>query len=251
MDGQRATGDQYASGMIHSSGDGGTPNYDKYQFSLFKKYLGGRILEIGAGGGRISNLVIRDIQFEEFVISEPSPNFMARLKQRFAGTPKTYLAPGELDDVAKMYPSLFDVTFSVHVMEHVEDHVSFVRQQLDLLRPGGRLIILVPALQFLYSTLDKNIGHFRRYNKSSLRAVFKGMPVRIDKLFYSNFLGVIGSLYFSRIRKVEYQSSESERKRFFKVYQIFSQFFVPVIEVAERFVPVPIGLNLTLIATKK
>jgi SAM-dependent methyltransferase len=150
-----------------------------------------------------------------------------------------------------MYPSLFDVTFSVHVMEHVEDHVSFIRQQLDLLRPGGRLIILVPALQFLYSTLDKNIGHFRRYNKSSLRAVFKGMPVRIDKLFYSNFLGVIGSLYFSRIRKVEYQSSESERKRFFKVYQIFSQFFVPVIEVAERFVPVPIGLNLTLVATKK
>ena len=242
--------DKYASGMIHSRGEDHTENYDKFQYSLFRNYLGGRILEVGAGGGRITDLIIRDGGFEELVISEPSPHFMARLEERFVGVPQTRLIQGELEEVAKLCPGGFDVIFSVHVMEHVEDDKAFIRQQIELLRPGGKLIVLVPAIQFLYSQLDKNIGHFRRYNKSLMRSLIQGTGAKVERLFYSNFIGVFGSLYFSKLRKIEYQSSASQREKFRRLYQVFSRYFIPAIQAVERHVPVPIGLNLTLIATR-
>ena len=239
--------------MIHSPGDeeAATANYDRFQYSLFEKYLQGRVLEVGAGTGRITDLVIRDGNFDELVISEPSPYFFGRLEARFRSIPKTRLIQAETADMIKTSRGYFDVIFSVHVMEHIEDDRAFVGQQLELLRPGGMLIILVPALQFLYSELDKNIGHFRRYSKSSIRSLFNGTPGRVEKLFYSNFIGVLGSLYFSKLKKIQYQTDETQRQRFFKLYQIFSQYFVPGIQMVEKVIPVPIGLNLTVIATRR
>jgi SAM-dependent methyltransferase len=185
------------------------------------------------------------------VISEPSPYFMGRLERRFVGEAGTHLIQGEVSDLVSANAGPFDAVFSVHVMEHIEDDRSFVRQQLELLRPGGRLIILVPALPFLYSELDKNIGHFRRYNKSSIRSLLDGAPAEVEKLFYSNFIGVLGSLYFSKFKKVQYQSSDTQRKKFFRIYQIFSRYFIPAIQTIENVIPVPLGLNLTLVATKR
>lgn len=253
MPDQQVNEDKYALGMIHSPSDeeAKTANYDRYQYSLFEKYVHGRVLEVGAGTGRITDLIIRDGHFDELAISEPSPYFFGRLEDRFRSIPKTRLIQGEVADIVRTDRGYFDVVFSVHVMEHIENDRAFVGQQLELLRPGGTLIILVPALQFLYSELDKNIGHFRRYTKSSIRALFNGTPGRIEKLFYSNFIGVLGSLYFSKLKKVQYQSDETHRQRFFKIYQIFSQYFVPGIQMVERVIPAPIGLNLTVIATRR
>jgi hypothetical protein len=62
---------------------------------------------------------------------------------------------------------------------------------------------------------------------------------------------VLGSLYFSKFGKVQYQTGETQRQRFFKIYQIFSQYFVPGIQMVERVIPAPVGLNLTVIATRQ
>jgi hypothetical protein len=65
---------------------------------------------------------------------------------------------------------------------------------------------LVPALQALYSNLDCNIGHYRRYDKAMVRRLIVGLGVRVEKLQYNNLLGVLAS-------KTRASSSRRRRRR--------------------------------------
>jgi len=244
--------DDYAVGMVHWSDAalGLTPALDRWQVELFQCYLGRRILEVGAGAGRITAIVAEAGRHEELVAIEPSPHFFGLLQKCAGSLPKTTLMPVEMGTLLPAYADHFDSVYSVHVMEHIEDDRRFLEQMLALTRSGGDVIILVPALQFLFSQLDRNIGHYRRYNKKMIRVLVRGLPVQIEKLAYNNFLGVLGSLYFSKIRKVNYQKDQNARRTFFGLYGTFSKYVVPCARVIEKATPVPLGLNLTLVLRK-
>jgi hypothetical protein len=72
----------------------------------------------------------------------------------------------------------------------------------------------------------------------------------VERLFYSNFLGVLASLYFLKVRKLEYQS-EGKKGKFVFLFKLYDRYFIPVVAFIERIVPVPVGLNLTLILRKE
>ncbi|MGO9272695.1 MAG: class I SAM-dependent methyltransferase [Terriglobia bacterium] len=203
--------DDYALGMVHWSDAalGLTPALDRWQVELLQNYLGRRILEVGAGAGRITAIVAEAGRHEELVAIEPSPHFFGLLQKCAGSLPKTTLMPAETGALLPAYAGHFDSVYSVHVMEHIEDDRRFLEQVLALTWPGGHVIILVPALQFLFSQLDHNIGHYRRYDKKIICVLVRGLPVQIEKLAYNNFLGVLGSLYFSKIRKVNYQKDQT------------------------------------------
>ncbi|MEO8372053.1 MAG: class I SAM-dependent methyltransferase [Candidatus Solibacter sp.] len=244
--------DTYAKGMAHwSETEDATPALSQWQYSLFRPYLGSKLLEIGAGIGRITRVVAAARAHEELVATEPSPNFFGALRDRVQGVPKSIALQATAEALVPDYREHFDSVYSVHVMEHIEHDRPFLESMLDLTRPGGNVIILVPALPFLYSDLDVNIGHYRRYNKKMMRALIQGLPVDVRHLAYNNLLGVLGSFYFSKIRKVNYQKDEASKQQFMGVYRFFSEYVVPGIQLFERFVPVPVGLNLTLVLTKR
>src|SRR5271165_7013122 len=229
------SGDDYARGMVHWN-DAAlelTPALDRWQVELFQHYLGRRILEVGAGAGRMTVLVAEAGQHEELVALEPSSHFFGLLQKSASGLPRTTLVQAETSALLPKYASHFDSVYSVHVLEHIEDDRQLLEQMLALTRPGGNVIILVPALQFLFSELDRNIGHFRRYNKRMVRVLVRGLPVEIEKLTYNNLLGVLGSLYFSKIRKINYQKDETARRKFFGAYSFFSKNIVPYVRSFE------------------
>ncbi len=245
--------DIYAKGMVYygEAEAESTPTYDRWQYGLFKKFLGRKILEVGAGAGRMTALLIEDGNFDNLVASEPSEHFYRLLSQKLPSAENIKLLQATTTDLLPEYRSYFDATFSTHVMEHIEDDRQFLQEQLELVRPGGRVIVLVPALQFLYSELDRNIGHFRRYDKERMRTLVRGLKnCRIRTMSYSNALGVLGSLYFSKIRKINYQTSEQSRRNFFRIYRFFSEHVVPVVKAVESKIPVPIGLNLMVVLEK-
>ena len=79
------------------------------------------------------------------------------------------------------------------MLEHIEhDHAELERAQRHL-RPGGAVIVLSPAFEFLYSEFDRAVGHFRRYNKRSLAAAFPAQ-LRRERLFYLDSVGMLTSL---------------------------------------------------------
>lgn len=244
--------DPYAAGMIHWSESelDLTPSLDQWQFSLMKPYLGNRLLEIGAGTGRITALVAKTGSHDELIAVEPSPTAF-RMLQGYAGNlPKTRLMMMEAANLLPEYNNHFDSVYSVHVMEHIEDDRQFLETMLALTRPGGKVIILVPAVPFLFSDLDRNIGHYRRYNKKMIRTLIRDLPVNTRHMAYNNLLGVAGSLYFSKFRKINYQKDDAAKNNFFGIYRFFSEYVVPGIRMFERFMPVPIGLNLTIVLDK-
>jgi phospholipid N-methyltransferase len=243
--------DEYAKGMSefketdYDSAQGLT----EFEYELFRNFLGKKVLEVGAGWGRLTEIVQKKHQPTEFLAIEPSPDFFAKLQRRVTSTPNVTLQNCEVGDLLPTFSGHFDSVFSVHVMEHVENDRKFVEDSIALLNANGRLIVLVPALQMLYSNLDRNIGHFRRYDKKMIKKLLSGLDVKIEKLFYSNFFGVFASLCFLKFGKLEYQS-EQKRGKFVFLFKIYNRFFIPTVSFLERFIPVPVGLNLTVVARK-
>ena len=244
--------DEYASGMVHWSESELelTPTLDRWQFELLEPYLGRKCLEVGAGAGRITALAANSGRPEELMAIEPSPHFFSLLQKHAGGSAKTTLIQAETAKLLPNYGSHFDSVYSVHVMEHIEKDRQFLEEMLALTRASGNVIILVPALPFLFSELDRNIGHYRRYNKKMIRALIRGLPVEIEHLAYNNFLGALGSLCVSKIGKANYQKSDFARKKFFGAYHFFSEYVVPGARVIEKLIPVPVGLNLTVVLRK-
>lgn len=244
--------DAYAKGMIHYGREqlNSTPEYDRFQYSLFRKYVSGLVLEVGAGDGRITALVLAESRAKEIVALEPSAHFFQLLRARVGSDPRVTLLEQETGAFRPQRPGYFDCTFSVHVMEHIADDRSLVQDMLEMTKPGGVVVLLVPALQWLYSDLDRNIGHFRRYDKKSIRRLVAGLDIRIERLFYSNLIGVAASLYFLKMRKLDYQKSEQNKTKFFRLYHLFSKYAVPVVRVLEGTIPAPLGLNLTIVLRK-
>ncbi|MFH1199926.1 MAG: class I SAM-dependent methyltransferase [Candidatus Micrarchaeota archaeon] len=93
----------------------------------------------------------------------------------------------------------FDSAVLFDVLEHIEDQDSLLKNIRAGLADGGVLVMSVPAFQALYSRHDKNIGHFRRYSKKSLRAVLEKNGYRVERMFHWNFIGMIGWLLVSRL----------------------------------------------------
>ena len=250
---QTPADDSYAKGMVCYTGSASeaTPTLDLWQYRLFRKYLGSRILEMGAGDGRITRQVIAGSSFDELIAAEPSDHFFALLCQKTAPAPRVSLVQATTAELLARYRGYFDSVFSVHVLEHIEKDSESLAEQLKLVCSGGAVIVLVPALQSLYSDLDRNIGHFRRYDKSRFRSLAAELPdCHIEALFYNNLIGVPGSFYFSKLRKIHYQDSIAKRENFARIYTFFSERVIPIIDAIESRIPVPLGLNLTCVLRK-
>ena len=89
----------------------------------------------------------------------------------------------------------------MNVLEHIEDDASTLKDFAQVLPPGGRLVLLVPALKALYGTLDEHLHHFRRYAQDELRAKVAAAGFEIDTLRFLNRPAVPGWWLNSRVLK--------------------------------------------------
>ena len=105
---------------------------------------------------------------------------------------------GTIECVSK--DELFDVVLYIDVLEHIEDDEAEVSRAAEHLRPGGHLLVLAPAHDFLFSPFDASIGHFRRYNKNSLQ---RSVPRSLQtlKLQYLDSVGLFASLANKTVMK--------------------------------------------------
>ena len=88
------------------------------------------------------------------------------------------------------YKGKYDTVICINVLEHLKDDNLAIQKMKELLKPGGKLIIMVPALQKLYCSLDENVGHYRRYDKGDLQRLAKDNHLTIKKNIYFNQLGI-------------------------------------------------------------
>ncbi|MGE3805099.1 MAG: class I SAM-dependent methyltransferase [Gemmataceae bacterium] len=168
-------------------------NWKSYLARQLRPHFGDEVLEVGAGLGT-TTAALFDGRPRRWVCLEPDGQMVAQLNAR--------IESGELPSVCQARGGIladlpadqvFDTILYVDVLEHIEDDRAEMELAAQHLKPGGRLVVLAPAHNWLYTPFDKAIGHFRRYNKSMLAAAAPANLPRI-RLRYLDSVGLLASL---------------------------------------------------------
>jgi SAM-dependent methyltransferase len=166
------------------------PNYNRWMFDRLRRWVGRRVLEVGSGIGNLSRFLL---DRERVVLTDTQPEYLERLRARFAEHANVGIARLYLPTVdAALADERFDTIVCLNVLEHVQDDRGSLVALRRLLQPGARLVLLVPALPALYGTLDQALGHYRRYTREDLRAKFREAGLHVRHLEYFNLAGIPG-----------------------------------------------------------
>ena len=168
-------------------------NWKNYYGSLIKPYFGERVLEVGAGIGATTS-ALHDPQVKEWICLEPDAEFIKILEQKIRDNELSTACrakPGIVQELPQN--DLYDSILYIDVLEHIQNDKAEVQAAARHLKPGGRLIILSPAHQWLFTPFDQAIGHFRRYSKESLAQV-QPEHCTLEKLIYLDSAGMLLSL---------------------------------------------------------
>jgi glycosyltransferase involved in cell wall biosynthesis len=203
------------------------PRFTKWMADTIRPYLGDRILEIGAGIGNLTaNLVPRTVYWA----SDINPQYLDRLEKLTLTRP--YMRVQYTDASAgETYPGeQFDTVICLNVVEHLEDDVKALRNIRGSLDQNGRAIILVPNGPALYGSLDRVLGHYRRYTRKQLQNVCERAGFRVEKILKFNRVGAPGWWWNGRVLK----------KSTFGFWQMkLLNVILPVVRPIDRFLPFP------------
>ena len=212
-------------------------NFRNYQNDLFKNHLRGHVAEVGPGNGE--NLQIYKDKVEILELYEPSKVLFENLISKF-GSDKKFIIKNE---VFSLKENTYDSILYLDVLEHIENDHQEIIKAFNSLKEGGKLIINVPAFQHLYSNFDKDVKHFRRYNKKTLLNLIKNFNYLSYELKYYDSLGYILSL-MSKLFTKNYKNN------FNKKIKIWNS-LIPLSKILDTLIFHSFGKSLILIITKK
>lgn len=209
-------------------------NWKSYWSSQVRPFLGPDILEVGAGIG--SNMEFLDPDCSGHTVClEPDPALTAQLSTRL----RERKSHRTSEVVCGTLPSLggrkFDAIVYIDVLEHIEGDQDELQTAAAMLKPGGRIVVLSPAHQSLYTPFDAAIGHFRRYDRSMLRAISpKGL--QLETLRYLDSVG----MFASSANRLFLRQSMPTRSQL----QFWDGTMIPISNVIDKFLFYSIGKSI-------
>lgn len=203
-------------------------------------YVQGRCLEVGAGRGTISRLLVRSALRSLWCL-EPSINLIPQLQTAVQASPKPVtVIDATLDEFAAAANERFESIVCINVLEHIVDDQKAMQQMNALLSPGGSLCIYVPALPGIFGAMDVSFGHHRRYTRARLQTLAQQVGLRIEKLRFLNCVGVIPWWLLGKVlRRSTFTRSQAVA---------YDRLVIPAVRYLEGLVSPPFGQNLLLIA---
>jgi SAM-dependent methyltransferase len=223
------------------------PRYVGWILGHFATHLEGRVLEVGAGIGNFAAHYLDRV--DEAVLLEPAQNLYPTLAARFAGRPHVRTACGLLEEWCERPAAQggpggrpFDAAILVNVLEHIADDLGTLAQLAQLLRPGGKLLLFVPALRWLYGSLDAQVHHYRRYSRSTLARVVRRAGLELRALDFFDAAGVLPWFVAGRVLRQRRFSAGAAR--------VYDRVIVPVASRLERWLRLPLGKNLVCVAER-
>lgn len=230
------TEDQYGSEILARLRR--APRFTAWMAETIRPYVGEQVLEIGAGIGNLTlNLAPRSLYWA----SDINSHYLHELRKLQETRP--YLRASQVDLTAgESFPSAqrFDTVICLNVLEHVEDDLTALRNIWQSLQEGGRAIVLVPQGPDLYGTLDKVLGHFRRYSREQLASVAESAGFRVHCILTFNRAGSPAWWLNGKILK----------RTTFGLFQIkILNLLVPIFKRTEKWLPLP-ALSLIAVLEK-
>jgi SAM-dependent methyltransferase len=207
--------------------------YNDFLIDLIRKYfVGEQALDHGAGAGTFAVPVSKSGM--QVLCMEPDDSLRAELAA--AGLE----VAASLEEIPT---SSVDYAYTLNVLEHIEDDRAAILELYRCLKPGGRLLVYVPAFQILYSQMDTHVGHFRRYRRKPLRQLLRATGFEVSKAYYVDSLGFLATLAYKLVG--DRSGSVSPASVAFYDSMIF-----PLSRVIDFLGFGSFGKNLTIVATK-
>ncbi|MBK8190127.1 MAG: class I SAM-dependent methyltransferase [Vampirovibrionales bacterium] len=220
--------------------------YNRWIFRSFERYLGERTLEVGCGVGNFTRLLLE--RASHVTALDIAPEYVAQTLARVTPPPgkslealTVNLFSREDDEPHAWHPPLFDSIVMLNVLEHLRHDRLAVSRLRDRLKPGGRLIIFVPALRFLYSRFDRSIRHYRRYDRRRLMETLTSQGLEVLETRAFNLAGAPAWwLQFKLLGKTRMEAGP---------VKLFDR-LTPIFQWMEDRIAPPIGLSLLAIARR-
>jgi SAM-dependent methyltransferase len=215
----------------------GAENYAAWIYQLVSPWLGEEVLEVGAGHGTMTAALIGR---RRIVAADPSERCVARLRARFGEDASVEIRQADASAAGAGGP--YQSILLVNVLEHIDDDATVLESLGAALRPGGHLVLWVPAHPALYSDFDQRVGHFRRYRSHELSMLVTSAGLQVSELRHVNALGAMAWWLSATILG---GTPTTGRK-----LHLADRGIVPVARWLEQFRPPPFGLSLLCVATR-
>lgn len=218
----------------------GADAYHHWIFNKIKPYLGKDILEVGCGIGNLTGLLLDEARV---IVTDVNRRYLQAVENKYRGhlNLNGILLWNIEESLTKFFDMPLDTILCSNVLEHVHKDEAALENFFDLLPKGGKLIALVPALKILYNSLDRELGHFRRYGREELAQKFERSGFRVLSSKYFNFFGMFGWFVNGTIlRRHLLQPGQ---------IKIFNR-MVPLFTWLEKVIPTFIGQSLIVVGEK-
>lgn len=218
----------------------------RFIHTLIKKYAPnkGKSLDVGCGGGKlIQELIALKWQAEgaDYVTIEGRKRGLAIKKVNLQTQPLPFAA------------NRFHLVTCLDTLEHMQSDRHLVKEMIRICRPGGIIIISVPAYQWLFSYWDKMLGHFRRYNSRLLEKTVKLAGVKLVFISYYFSYLLMPAIIIRSIKKLTGRQQQSDFTA--NPLPVFTFSVVDLLGRIEqscfKFCRIPFGLSLVCVLKKK
>ena len=213
--------------------------YNRWIWERIEPFVGQRVLEVGAGSGTMTRFLYGR---ELIVATDRETPYLDRLRNAFRRRPGIIIDRLDLEaaDPGDLGRYGFDTVTCINVLEHAADDALALRRTYDLLVPGGRVIVYVPADPSLYGTMDRGIGHLRRYSREELTEKLRAAGFEVEHVSFQNRIARLAWRFNTRFSGRRALPSGQSR--------IFD-FLVPVLRALEGKSPSK-GLSLIAVGRK-
>lgn len=195
-----------------------------------------QIVDFGSGNGYLSDLVSKKCN-KKINCVEIAENLFADYDNK--DNLILYNSLEELPD------NSIDFIYSSNVLEHIEDDAAIIKLFHRKLKENGVLLLYLPAFSCLYSSMDKKVGHFRRYTKQMVKELSDKENFHIERIEYADFAGFWITLLYKLFGSKEGKLNNTMLK-------IFDRFIFPLGRVVDKVTLGKIcGKNVLAIVRKK
>lgn len=212
-------------------------NYNEFLVSLIRKEIipGALVVDFGAGIGTFAQqLAMANGRSCVVHCVEPDQRQFDRI-----------LALGltASQNISNLEDQSVDLLYTLNVLEHIENDVEVLQDCYQKIKPGGQVLIYVPAFQILYSSMDKNVGHIRRYTRGTLAEKVRLAGFSVVRNEYVDSAGFFASLLF----KVFGNDSGSINR---SALILYDRYVFPLSRLADFVCNKVFGKNVFLIARR-
>ncbi len=215
----------------------GANRYNEWIYENLKPHVKFPAIEVGAGIGNISSYFAKD---GNLVLTDIDEGLVSHLEKKFKDN-QIYRLDISKDPPKKLL-NKFNSVICVNVLEHIEEDEKALRNIKKILKNDGKLVLLVPANKWAFNTLDKELGHFRRYGKEELTKKIEKTGLHLENISLFNALGLVTWVVRNYLKGQEIQLTQKQVAAFDLV--------VPVVKKIEKKFPMPIGISLIAVAKK-